>query len=89
MITILKTKKYNRERDRFIKNNKKRTEEIIETLNKFVNNPKHPSLNTEKLGGKNIWTIRLSKGDRLFFRWTDETTILLLDIGPHDKYRVY
>lgn len=89
MIIILKTSRYVRERDKFIKNNTKRANSLIKTLNKFSHNPIHPSLNLEKLGGTKLWTIRIDKGNRIFFSWIDEKTALFIDIGKHDKYRRY
>lgn len=89
MINILKTSKYERERDKFAKGNSKAANALIKTLNKFSSNPIHPSLNLEKLKGSKIWTIRIDKGSRIFFVWIDKTTALFLDIGKHDKYRRY
>ena len=78
MIIILKTSRYQKERNKFIK-----------TINKFVHNPIHPSLHLEKLGGTKLWTIRIDRGNRIFFTWVDEKKALLIDIGKHDKYRKY
>lgn len=54
-----------------------------------MNNPNHPSLNLEKLKGSDYWTIRIDKGNRIFFKWIDKTEALFIDIGKHDKYRKY
>lgn len=89
MINILKTPRYNRERDKFVKGNNKAASALIKTLDKFSSNPIHPSLNLEKLKGSQIWTIRIDRGNRIFFSWIDKTTALFLDIGKHDKYRKY
>lgn len=89
MINIRKTSRYDRERDKFVKNNPKRANALIKTLDKFVHNPNHPSLNLEKLKGSRIWTIRIDKGNRIFFSWINESTALFIDIGKHDKYRRY
>lgn len=69
MIVILKTSRYERERNKFVKNDIKRANALIKTLNKFTFNPTHPSLNLEKLGGSKIWTIRIDKGNRIFLSW--------------------
>ena len=55
----------------------------------FLNNLFHPSLNTEKLEPKNnnIWSFRIDKSNRVIFTFSEDETILLLDIGPHDIYR--
>lgn len=89
MIRVLKTARYERERNKFLKNNTKRTNALIGALDKFVDNPNHPSLNLEKLSGTKVWTIRIDKGNRIFFSWIDKKTALLIDIGKHDKYRRY
>ena len=73
----------------FVKNNKKNAENIKKALKLFKENPRHPSLNLEKLKGSSIWTIRIDKSNRIFFSWINKTTALFLDIGKHDKYRRY
>ena len=89
MINILNSPRYERERDKFVKNNPENANALIKTLDKFSNNPSYPSLNLEKLGGTKIWTIRINKGNRIFFSWINESTALFIDIGKHDKYRRY
>jgi mRNA-degrading endonuclease YafQ of YafQ-DinJ toxin-antitoxin module len=73
----------------FVKNNKINAENIKKTLRLLRENPHHPSLNLEKLKGSNIWTMRIDRGNRIFFSWIDKATALFLDIGKHDKYRKY
>ncbi len=57
----------------------------------FIGNPYHPSLNFEKLSGRtNLYSIRLSRGDRAILRRTEDTEgemFEVLLIGPHDIYR--
>lgn len=55
-----------------------------ETL--FRENPFYPSLNTEKLEpkGKQIWSFRIDKKYRIFFRFLEESKVLFLTVGPHD-----
>lgn len=55
----------------------------------FIKNLFHPSLHTEKLEPKhkNIWSFRIDKNHRAIFTFTEQETILLLDIGPHDIYK--
>lgn len=62
---------------------------MVKAFSLFVENPKHPSLHIEKLMGSNIWSMRLSEGNRLFFLWINEKAIMLVDIGHHDKYKNY
>ena len=89
MITLQKTSKYQRERNKFVKNSSSITNGLIKTLKIFVYNPNHPSLHLEKLGGSKLWTVRIDKSNRIFFFWVDVKTALLIDIGQHDKYRRY
>lgn len=89
MIKLEITKKFQKEHKKFIVNNKIRAQLASSTLKTFINNPKYPGLHTEKLKGSRVWTIRIDKGNRIFFSWMDSTTALLIDIGPHDKYRQY
>lgn len=80
---------YLRALEKFIKNNKNRFDKVKKTLTIFKNNPNHPSLHLEKLSGSEFWTIRIDKGNRIFFSWIDKSTALFIDIGKHDKYRRY
>ena len=53
----------------------------------FLQNPRHPSLQTKKMEGhKNLWEGRVTKGYRFFFRIEGDTYVLL-NIGPHDIER--
>lgn len=88
MITFYKTSKYQRERDKYLRHNLPRVSQVYKTLKTFQDNPKSGGLNIEKLSEK-VYSMRLNKGDRIFFSWIDNTTVLLLDIGKHDKYRKY
>jgi mRNA-degrading endonuclease RelE of RelBE toxin-antitoxin system len=89
MIKVEVTKKFRRELQKFIANNQIRVQLVSSTLKTYLNNPKHPALYTEKLKGSKMWTMRISKSSRIFFTWIDQSTALLIDIGPHDKYRQY
>jgi mRNA-degrading endonuclease YafQ of YafQ-DinJ toxin-antitoxin module len=89
VITLQYSKRYLRERKKFLKNNSILLDQTIKALRIFVDNPKHPSLKIEKLRGLNVWTIRIDKGNRIFFNFIDKNTALLLDIGKHDKYKKY
>ena len=89
MITIVRSKRFEEEYKKFVRRNISRAESIIKTLTLFVKNSRHPSLNIEKLHGSAIWSMRLSKSNRLFFLWIDESPIMLVDVGAHDKYKKY
>lgn len=78
------------ERKKYIKNNHERFEDYKKAVTLFLSNPLHPGLNIEKLkNAKSVYTIRLSRSDRIFFIWKEENTALFIDIGKHDKYRKY
>ena len=89
MITIQYSPKYLSARKRFLKNNFDLLNKTLKAISLFISNPIHPSLNLEKLKGSKIWTIRIDRGNRIFFSWIDKKTALFIDIGPHDKYRKY
>ncbi|MEK7193501.1 MAG: type II toxin-antitoxin system RelE/ParE family toxin [Patescibacteria group bacterium] len=52
----------------------------------FRENPFYPSLHTEKLEpkGKQVWSFRVDKKYRIFFRFLEENKVLFLTVGPHD-----
>ena len=81
--------KYFRSLKIFVKNNRRNAENTKKALKLLKENPKHPSLHLEKLKGSKVWTIRIDKANRIFLSLMDRNTILLLDIGKHDKYRKY
>ena len=87
MIKLKPTTHFERSRKKYVKKNVLRAEKILSTLQVFRKNPLHPSLNLEKLRNSDVWSMRLGRGDRLFFTWIGKETVLLLDIGTHDKYR--
>ena len=87
MITLEYSSHFLNSRKKYLKNNSVKVEKAIKSLTFFVKNPNHPSLKMEKLVNSSVWTIRIDKGDRMFFVWKDKNTALFLDIGKHDKYR--
>lgn len=89
MITILYSPKYLTARKKFLKSSSKLADKTIKAISLFTENPQYPSLNLEKLQGTKIWTIRIDQGNRIFFFWIDESRVLFIDIGKHDKYRKY
>jgi len=52
----------------------------------FRQNPFHPSLHTEKLEpkGKQVWSFRIDKRYRIFFRFINGNKVRFLTVGPHD-----
>ena len=55
----------------------------------FIENPRHPSLRTKKMEGKdNVWEGHITRGYVFTFRYNvlnEETVIESLDIGKHDE----
>ena len=89
MTTIHYSDYYLSQRKKYLKNNSKQVELVIAKIKLFLRNPHHPGLNLEKLKGSSVWTIRINKGDRIFFYWIKASQALFIDIGAHDKYRRY
>lgn len=89
MIEIKTTTRFEQSHKKFIKNNQLSEKAVSSALKKFIYNPDRPSLNLEKLKNSKFWTIRIDRSSRIFFIWIDVKTALLIDIGPHDKYRRY
>ena len=57
----------------------------------FRLNPFHPSLRTEKLLPKRreLWSMRIDRGYRIVFRFLDDRSVVLINVGPHDRiYRI-
>ena len=52
----------------------------------FRQNPFYRSLHTEKLEpkGKQVWSFRIDKKYRIFFRFTNGNKAIFLTVGPHD-----
>lgn len=86
---ILLSASYFRALKKFVKNNRRNAESIKKSEKLFKENPRHPSLHLEKLVGTKVYSIRIDKGNRIFFYWIDKFTTLFIDIGKHDKYRRY
>ena len=53
----------------------------------FRTNPFHPSLHTEKLIPKKeeLWSIRVDLRYRIIFRFLDGQSVVLMNVGPHDR----
>ncbi len=61
-------------------------EKVDEALELFRNNPEHPSLELEKIRGKeDIWSIRATRAIRITFNW-EENTVALRVVGDHRVY---
>jgi plasmid maintenance system killer protein len=75
---------------KFAKDDKKRVAVVDKAFKLFEKDLEHPSLNLEKLRGSKTWTIRVDRGNRLFFEWSEKGDIaIFFFIGPHDSYRTF
>lgn len=52
----------------------------------FRQNPFHSSLHTEKLEpkGREVWSFRIDKKYRIFFRFINGNKVRFLTVGSHD-----
>ncbi len=89
MVRLQYSAKYLSFRKKFLKNNPNLFDRTTKAISLFIKNPNHPGLNLEKLKNSSCWTIRIDRGNRIFFYWVNESTALFIDIGKHDKYRRY
>jgi mRNA-degrading endonuclease RelE of RelBE toxin-antitoxin system len=56
-------------------------------LERFVVNPRHPSLRVKKMeGGSDVWELRVSDHYRITFQFAREG-VLLRRVGTHDVLR--
>lgn len=60
----------------------------VETaLQRFLANPSHPGLKFEPVTASlDIWTIRASRGLRIFLRREAADRYTIVTVGPHDLY---
>lgn len=88
MPTVTLTEQFYRARKTFTKRSRQKEDQLRQAFAYFSKNPKHPSLYLEKLSGQEMWTIRVDKGNRLFFIWSNEgDTAIFFYIGSHDAYK--
>ena len=82
MIEIVVTQEFERNYDELPRAIQKKAERR-QAL--FVENPFHPSLETEKLNPKSreVWSFRIDRQYRIVFRFIDGTHVLFLTVGPH------
>ena len=56
-------------------------------LERFLSNPRHPSLQTKKMEGvRDLWELRVTDSYRITFQYVQEG-VLLRRIGTHDVLR--
>ena len=60
------------------------------SIEQFLTNPRHRSLNFEKIGGTEFWTIRVDRNFRIVLKLIEDELYALIDCGDHDYiYRTY
>lgn len=69
------------ESDRYLK------EKFADIIGVFVEDPFSPSLRTHKLSGrlKGLWSFSIDYDCRVIFKFMDDGSVLLIDIGNHDE----
>lgn len=63
--------------------------DFIKKIRIFSDNPYYPSLRTHKLRGRleECYAFDLQDGFRVLFEFSNNNSINLISIGPHDKYK--
>ena len=62
-------------------------ERVGNTVERFVDNPRHPSLHVKKMeGAPDIWELRVSDNYRITFQFVQEG-VLLRRVGTHNVLR--
>ncbi len=66
-------------------------DDFDEKIISFIKNPRDPKLSSHKLKGKlqNCLSFNLKDGYRVLFEFRAKDEIDLLDLGPHDKYKLW
>ena len=64
---------------------RKLTNKFLKQQNLFIQNPFHPSLQTELLEPKNmrIWSFRIDRSYRAIFIFHSSTVIEIIDVNNH------
>ena len=56
----------------------------------LVKNPAHPSLRVKRIkGATSLWEMSVNMDIRIIFEFSDDTIILLMDIGHHDVLKKF
>lgn len=78
---------------KFVKSFKKfdihKKKRITMQINLFLRDPYSPVLKTHKLTGKlkGFWAFSIEYKLRIMFRFVDDVTVELIDIGTHSIYK--
>lgn len=81
MPTIWRTRKFDRSLQALAHDRQVRA---AKSLQLFSDNPRHPSLHFEKLGGSDCRTIRVDRNHRIVLIEVSEDVYEVIDIGSHD-----
>lgn len=87
MISLIWGSSFKRSFRKTIENNQYLKKKFVETIEIFVENPFHPALRTHKLSGrlKGLWAFSIDYDCRVIFKFMDDGSALLIDIGTHDE----
>jgi addiction module RelE/StbE family toxin len=84
MYVLSASKKYQRQLKKLVKKSPRIKPKITKTLHLLSEDPKHSSLRTHKLSGKNAWSISVTMDIRILIGIRGNR-IYLLEIGAHDE----
>lgn len=64
-------------------------DEVVEKIEEFRDKKNHKNLRVHKLHGalKDRYSFSVNYDHRIAFRYLDNNTVVLLDIGDHDLYK--
>jgi addiction module RelE/StbE family toxin len=87
MIKLAWNKNFERSLNRYIKKNPEKESRIKEKLKLFTEEPFSPELRNHKLSGKlkDLRAIVVEYDCRIVFKFVDEDTALLINIGSHEE----
>lgn len=84
MYTLSTSKKYQRQLKKLVKHSPHIKPRVTKTLYLLSENPKHSSLRTHKLSGKDTWSVSVTMDIRILIGIKSKK-IYLLEIGTHDE----
>lgn len=66
---------------------RKLSDKIEKQIERFEENPKHPSHRLHKLTGnlENMWSISIARNFRMIYILINEDIVYFIDIGTHDE----
>ena len=68
----------------------KQKKQIRNKLKILTENPAHPSLRVKRIKGTtSLWEMSVNMDIRIFFEYSGETIIILIDVGHHDILRKF